>query len=78
MLFSLQSPGLKSNVPLAPTRSLDSHATVHDSSVELLSALSPEEQQLLEAVTERGYPLRTAIIALQKTGHRTPEQVGGV
>ncbi|XP_058257760.1 ubiquitin-associated protein 1-like [Hemibagrus wyckioides] len=70
-----QSPGLNSSVPLAPTRPLGSHATVHDSSVELLSALSPEEQQLLEAVTEHGYPLRTAIIALQKTGHRSPDQI---
>ncbi|KAK3562401.1 hypothetical protein QTP86_033543, partial [Hemibagrus guttatus] len=70
-----KSPGLNSSVPLAPTRPLGSHASVHDSSVELLSALSPEEQQLLEAVTEHGYPLRTAIIALQKTGHRCPEQI---
>ncbi|XP_026786702.3 ubiquitin-associated protein 1-like [Pangasianodon hypophthalmus] len=70
-----QSPGLISSVPPAPTRPLGSHATVHDSSVELLSALSPEEQRLLEAVTEHGYPLRTAIIALQKMGHRSPEQI---
>lgn len=46
-----------------------------DSSAELLSALSPEERELLGAVTARGYPLRTAIIALQKTGQRTPDQV---
>lgn len=78
LLFSLQSPGLNSNVPLASTRPLGSHATVHDSSVELLSAFSPEERELLEAVMGHGYPLRTAIIALQKPGHRSPEQVGGV
>ncbi|GAA6104379.1 ubiquitin-associated protein 1-like [Tachysurus ichikawai] len=71
----LTSPGMNSSVPLAPTLSLGSHVTVHDSSLELLSALSPEEQQLLEAVTEHGYPLRTAIIALQKTGHLCPEQI---
>ncbi|XP_016307797.1 ubiquitin-associated protein 1-like [Sinocyclocheilus anshuiensis] len=61
--------------PLAPSRPLNSHAAVLDSSVELLSALSPEERELLAAVTERGYPLRTAIIALQKTGQQSPEQI---
>ncbi|XP_016140373.1 ubiquitin-associated protein 1-like [Sinocyclocheilus grahami] len=61
--------------PLAPSRPLNSHAAVLDSWVELLSALSPEERELLAAVTERGYPLRTAIIALQKTGQQGPEQI---
>ncbi|XP_066503000.1 ubiquitin-associated protein 1-like [Hoplias malabaricus] len=60
---------------LAPSQPLGSHAGPQDSSVELLSALSAEERQLLEAVTERGYSLRTAIIALQKTGHRSPDQI---
>ncbi|XP_070690342.1 ubiquitin-associated protein 1-like isoform X2 [Pempheris klunzingeri] len=46
-----------------------------DSSAELLSALSPEERELLESITARGYPLRTAIIALQNTGRQTPDQV---
>ncbi|XP_054477009.1 ubiquitin-associated protein 1-like [Anoplopoma fimbria] len=46
-----------------------------DSSAELLSALSPEERELLGAITARGYPLRTAIIALQKTGRQTPDQI---
>ncbi|KAL7866804.1 hypothetical protein AOLI_G00146180 [Acnodon oligacanthus] len=64
-----------SDLPLAPSQPLGSHAASQDSSVELLSALSPEEQQLLEAVTERGYPLRTAIIALQKTGQHSLEQI---
>ncbi|KTG07481.1 hypothetical protein cypCar_00006481, partial [Cyprinus carpio] len=59
----------------APSRPLNSHAAVLDSSVELLSALSPEERELLAAVTERGYPLRTAIIALQKIGQQSPEQI---
>ncbi|XP_052417260.1 ubiquitin-associated protein 1-like [Carassius gibelio] len=59
----------------APSRPLNSHAAILDSSVELLSALSPEERELLAAVTERGYPLRTAIIALQKTGQQSPEQI---
>ncbi|XP_058639566.1 ubiquitin-associated protein 1-like [Onychostoma macrolepis] len=64
-----------SSYPPAPSRPLNSHAAVLDSSVELLSALSPEERELLAAVTERGYPLRTAIIALQKTGQQSPEQI---
>uniref|UniRef100_UPI0037E79827 ubiquitin-associated protein 1-like n=1 Tax=Semicossyphus pulcher TaxID=241346 RepID=UPI0037E79827 len=46
-----------------------------DSSAELLSALSPEERELLGAITARGYPLHTAIIALQKTGRQTPDQI---
>ncbi|XP_037550192.1 ubiquitin-associated protein 1-like [Nematolebias whitei] len=45
-----------------------------DSFAELLSALSPEERELLGAVTARGYPLHTAIIALQRTGQQTPDQ----
>ncbi|XP_041794331.1 ubiquitin-associated protein 1-like [Chelmon rostratus] len=46
-----------------------------DSAAELLSALSQEERELLETITERGYPLRTAILALQKTGYRSPEKI---
>ncbi|KAJ3593015.1 hypothetical protein NHX12_005353 [Muraenolepis orangiensis] len=46
-----------------------------DSWVELLSALSPEERELLRAITDRGYPLRTAFIALQKTGQQPPDQI---
>ncbi|XP_057199781.1 ubiquitin-associated protein 1-like isoform X1 [Triplophysa rosa] len=60
---------------VAPSRPLHSHTASLDSSVELLSALSPEERELLAAVTERGYPLRTAIIALQKKGRQSPEQI---
>ncbi|XP_018523446.1 ubiquitin-associated protein 1-like [Lates calcarifer] len=51
------------------------HTCGSDSSAELLSALSPEERELLGAITARGYPLRTAIIALQKTGQQTPDQI---
>ncbi|CAL8364042.1 unnamed protein product [Gadus morhua 'NCC'] len=43
--------------------------------VELLSALSPEERGLLRAITDRGYPLHTAFIALQKTGQLAPDQI---
>ncbi|KAM3850284.1 uncharacterized protein ubap1lb [Diretmus argenteus] len=46
-----------------------------DSSLDLLSALSPDERELLEAITARGYPLHTAITALQKTGQQTPDQI---
>lgn len=46
-----------------------------DSAAELLSALSLEERELLEAITEGGHPLRTAIVALQKTGYRSAEKV---
>ncbi|XP_037109588.1 ubiquitin-associated protein 1-like isoform X1 [Syngnathus acus] len=46
-----------------------------DSATELLSALSQEERELLEAVTDRGYPLQTAILALQKTGYNTPDKL---
>ncbi|KAM8751691.1 uncharacterized protein AB9X84_013129 isoform 1-T1 [Acanthopagrus schlegelii] len=46
-----------------------------DSAAELLSALSQEERELLETITEKGYPLRTAILALQKTGYHSPEKI---
>ncbi|XP_068170200.1 ubiquitin-associated protein 1-like isoform X2 [Antennarius striatus] len=46
-----------------------------DSAAELLSALSQEERELLEIITDRGYPLRTAILALQKTGYHSPEKI---
>ncbi|KAL6112652.1 ubap1l [Pungitius sinensis] len=60
--------------------SINNHNATHrssalDSSAELLSALSPEERELLGAITDQGYPLRTAIIALQKTGRQTPDQI---
>ena len=47
-----------------------------DHSEELLSALSEDERELLGAVTRKGFPLRKAILALQKTAYRNPEQVG--
>ncbi|CAG05534.1 unnamed protein product, partial [Tetraodon nigroviridis] len=46
-----------------------------DSAADLLSALSLEERELLESVTERGYPLRTAVLALQKSGYRSAEKI---
>lgn len=53
-----------------------SRGVFFDSAAELLSALSQEERELLETVTEKGYALHTAILALQKTGYRSPEKVG--
>ncbi|XP_028285840.1 ubiquitin-associated protein 1-like [Parambassis ranga] len=52
-----------------------SRGVFFDSATELLSALSQEERELLETITEQGYPLRTAILALQKTGYRSPEKI---
>ncbi|KAL2077042.1 hypothetical protein ACEWY4_026546 [Coilia grayii] len=46
-----------------------------DSSMELLSALSQEERDLVEAITQHGYSLRTAISALQKTREHSSEQI---
>ncbi|KAJ8247468.1 hypothetical protein GJAV_G00246790 [Gymnothorax javanicus] len=82
-------PSIKHHKPTTPSLSpysclpppgsapppLGSHSSPLDSSAELLSALSQEEQELLETITKQGYPLRTAIIALQKTGRQSPEQI---
>ncbi|CAL8291595.1 unnamed protein product [Boreogadus saida] len=46
-----------------------------DHSEELLSALGEDERELLGAVTRKGFPLRKAILALQKTASRNPEQI---
>ncbi|XP_071328995.1 ubiquitin-associated protein 1-like isoform X2 [Trachinotus anak] len=68
------SPDSCRNPPVASVpRGFPSSAS--DSSAELLSALSPEEREVLGAITARGYPLHTAIIALQRTGRQTPDQV---
>ncbi|XP_018429450.1 PREDICTED: ubiquitin-associated protein 1-like [Nanorana parkeri] len=57
---------------LPPTRR--SHS---DSSGDVLQALSQEERDVIEAVTSMGYPIRRAIIALQKMGGQSLEQVLG-
>ncbi|XP_035379635.1 ubiquitin-associated protein 1-like [Electrophorus electricus] len=57
-----------------PQTSHGGHSTGVDSSVELLCALSEEERELLETVTAQGYTLRTAILALQRTGQHGAEQ----
>ncbi|XP_077600675.1 uncharacterized protein LOC144215535 [Stigmatopora nigra] len=46
-----------------------------DFATELLCALSQEERELLEAVTDRGYPLRSAILAMQKTGYNSQDKL---
>ncbi|KAG9280722.1 ubiquitin-associated protein 1-like [Astyanax mexicanus] len=46
-----------------------------DSSVELLYALSKEERELLETITAQGYTPNSAILALQRTGPRSAEQI---
>ncbi|KAG7468128.1 hypothetical protein MATL_G00139570 [Megalops atlanticus] len=61
--------------PPSVSQPLGSHMAALDSSAELLSALTQEERELLETITEHGYPLRSAIIALQKTGKQSPEQI---
>nr|XP_055049004.1 ubiquitin-associated protein 1-like isoform X1 [Misgurnus anguillicaudatus] len=50
-------------------------AGLQDASADLLCALSEEEKDLLEAVTKHGYTLHTAIMALQRTGPRRPDQI---
>ncbi|XP_061577672.1 ubiquitin-associated protein 1-like isoform X1 [Cololabis saira] len=56
-------------------RSTGSSGVFLDSTAELLTALTREERELLETITAKGYSLRTAILALQKTGYQSPEKV---
>ncbi|KAK2842392.1 hypothetical protein Q5P01_012592 [Channa striata] len=56
-------------------RTGSSRGVFFDSAAELLSALSQEERELLETITEKGYTLHTAILALQKTGYRSPTKI---
>ncbi|KAJ7311384.1 hypothetical protein JRQ81_007004 [Phrynocephalus forsythii] len=49
----------------------DSHRPCPDSTADLLSALSQEERDLIEPVLALGYPIRRAILALQKTGRQS-------
>ncbi|XP_030581051.1 ubiquitin-associated protein 1-like [Archocentrus centrarchus] len=61
--------------PLATSPPWGLPSSGSDSTAELLSALSPEERELLGAITTRGYSLHTAITALQRTGRQTPDQI---
>uniref|UniRef100_A0A8C9UWP9 Ubiquitin associated protein 1 like n=1 Tax=Spermophilus dauricus TaxID=99837 RepID=A0A8C9UWP9_SPEDA len=53
---------------------LNSHRSHPDSTADLLSALSQEEQDLIGPVIALGYPLGRAIEALQKTGRQSLSQ----
>ncbi|XP_019359532.1 PREDICTED: ubiquitin-associated protein 1-like [Gavialis gangeticus] len=57
--------------PSGAARPLSSHRTRPDSTADLLSALSQEERDLIEPVLALGYPIRRAILALQKTGRQS-------
>ncbi|KAJ0029450.1 hypothetical protein NQD34_004447 [Periophthalmus magnuspinnatus] len=46
-----------------------------DTAAELLSALSLEERELLQTITQRGYTLRRAVMALHRTGFRSSEKI---
>uniref|UniRef100_K7E4I4 Ubiquitin associated protein 1 like n=1 Tax=Monodelphis domestica TaxID=13616 RepID=K7E4I4_MONDO len=60
--------------PPGTPRPLSSGNNHPDSTAELLSALSQEERDLIEPVLALGYPLRRAILALQKTGRQSLSQ----
>ncbi|XP_012865538.1 PREDICTED: ubiquitin-associated protein 1-like [Dipodomys ordii] len=64
--------------PLRETpQPLNPHRSHPDSSADLLSALSQEEQDLIAPVVALGYPLGRAIVALQKTGRQSLSQFLG-
>ncbi|XP_030646388.1 ubiquitin-associated protein 1-like [Chanos chanos] len=66
-----QKPSMQSARP----KTSHGRGSARDSSTELLCALSQDERELLEAITAQGYPVCTAIMALQRTGCRSPEQI---
>ncbi|XP_017570472.1 ubiquitin-associated protein 1-like [Pygocentrus nattereri] len=68
----LHKPALQT---LRPRSSHGGRGSGTDSSVELLYALSKEERELLETITAQGYTPNSAILALQRTGPRSPEQI---
>uniref|UniRef100_A0A8C8SRX5 Ubiquitin associated protein 1 like n=1 Tax=Pelusios castaneus TaxID=367368 RepID=A0A8C8SRX5_9SAUR len=63
--------------PSGALRPPSSHSTHPDSTADLLSALSQEERDLIEPVIALGYPIRRAILALQKTGRQSLGQFLG-
>ncbi|XP_059402700.1 ubiquitin-associated protein 1-like [Carassius carassius] len=77
-----QRPSCAGPLPSARTQKHSSNgvrprtsAGLQDASADLLYALSQEERDLLEAVTQHGYTLHTAILALQRTGPKSPDQI---
>ncbi|XP_037358621.1 ubiquitin-associated protein 1-like [Talpa occidentalis] len=71
--FTSLSQGICLPPPGRPHQLLDAH-TSHSDSADLLSALSREEQDLIRPVVALGYPVRRAIVALQKTGWKSLSQ----
>ncbi|KAM5171871.1 programmed cell death protein 7 [Mantella aurantiaca] len=66
------------NMSLSPYSCLPPTRRSHsDSSRDVLQALSQEERDVIESVTSMGYPIRRAMIALQKMGGQSLEQVLG-
>uniref|UniRef100_A0A7M4DUR8 Ubiquitin associated protein 1 like n=1 Tax=Crocodylus porosus TaxID=8502 RepID=A0A7M4DUR8_CROPO len=70
-IFQSLSPYSCLPAPSGAARPLSSHRTRPDSTADLLSALSQEERDLIEPVLALGYPIRRAILALQKTGRQS-------
>ncbi|XP_076984339.1 ubiquitin-associated protein 1-like [Tamandua tetradactyla] len=73
---TVRTPTSATQSPHMP-QPLNSHSLYPDSAVDLLSALSQEEQDLIKSVVALGYPLRRAIMALQKTGRQSLSQFLG-
>uniref|UniRef100_A0A670ZIV6 Ubiquitin associated protein 1 like n=1 Tax=Pseudonaja textilis TaxID=8673 RepID=A0A670ZIV6_PSETE len=63
--YSCLPPPPGTQQPLSP------HRAHPDSTTDLLSVLSQEERELIEPVVALGYPIRRAILALQKTGRQS-------
>ncbi|ETE67835.1 Ubiquitin-associated protein 1-like protein, partial [Ophiophagus hannah] len=63
--YSCLPPPPGTQQPLSP------HRAHPDSTADLLSVLSQEERELIEPVVALGYPIRRAILALQKTGRQS-------
>ncbi|XP_063170295.1 ubiquitin-associated protein 1-like [Candoia aspera] len=57
--------------PPAVQRPLSPYRAHPDSTADLLSVLSQEERDLIEPILALGYPIRRAILALQKTGRQS-------
>ncbi|XP_069078922.1 ubiquitin-associated protein 1-like [Pleurodeles waltl] len=60
---------------LPPPRPLSSQGSYPDSTADVLSALSREERDIIESVMALGYPIRRAILTLQKIGRQSLGQV---
>ncbi|XP_007904133.1 LOW QUALITY PROTEIN: ubiquitin-associated protein 1 [Callorhinchus milii] len=61
--------------PPSTSKPLDSHKPLPDSYSDLLLALSQKEQELIQTVVDRGYPIRRVIWAIQNIGQRSTQQI---